>query len=110
MRAAISASARRALSTFTNGAPRSAGEAPSPMMAAAPAAAACAAKASPSALVPGHGHEHVAALDLAAVRGDAGDLNRAGVRIERGQSLRRSAKLHGLGEPRDIRNLQSDSG
>src|SRR6476659_967862 len=54
MRAAMRDSARRALSTFTNGVPYgNAGEAPSPTIAAAPAAAACAANVRPSALVPG---------------------------------------------------------
>ena len=45
-------------------------------------------------LGPRHRHEHIAALDLAAVRGDARGFDRAGARIERGQSGEEFGKLH----------------
>src|SRR4029079_300478 len=50
---------------------------------------------------PGHRHAHVAAFDLAAIRGDAERFNGAGARIERGQSGEEFGKRH-----RPLRRLQ----
>ena len=49
----------------------------------------------------GYCHEHIAALNLPAVRGDSRGFDYAGARIERGQSGEEFGKLH-----RPLRRLQ----
>jgi hypothetical protein len=68
-------------------------------MAAAPAGCGLRRERKPVGLGAGHRDEDIAALDLAAVRGDARGLDRAGLRIERSQTVEEIEELHIVSQP-----------